>query len=158
LEPEQRVVLHIFNVQNISDMKQTKEEKREMKMAQLRAAHMLMTEFVKENADDIASIIGELTPFLLCETDLSGIRNYMNVVNATFATVALEVIKGNNVEEPEHETLSLPVDANRMQNSIFTLNRMLDRLSHLFYFIEIHEKVPAFKMCQEAYDKDEILS
>ena len=59
LKPEQRVVLHIFNVQNISNMKQTKEEKREMKMAQLRAAHMLMTEFVKRRTQTTSPRLSE---------------------------------------------------------------------------------------------------
>lgn len=116
------------------------------------AAHQLMTQWVKDNADDVAHAISELAPFICGECTLSGMKNLLNTVNVTFATVALEVIKARN-EHGDDNTMCLPVDALEMQNTLYDLSRFLKMFSPLGYLMEKNENMPAFRMSISAYDR-----
>lgn len=116
------------------------------------AAHQLMTQWVKDNAEDVAHAISELAPFICGECTLSGMKNLLNTVNVTFATVALEVIRARN-EHGDDNTMCLPVDALEMQNTLYDLSRFLKMFSPLGYLMEKNENMPAFRMSISAYDK-----
>ena len=71
-------------------------EKNDQLFAEMRAANQLMTDFVKENASEVAGAISQLVPFICEQCNLSGLQHSLNVVNMTFASVALDVIKSRN--------------------------------------------------------------
>ena len=79
-------------------------------------------------------------------------KNLLNTVNVTFATVALEVIRARN-EKGDDNTMCLPVDALEMQNTLYDLSRFLKMFSPLGYLMEKNENMPAFRMSISAYDK-----
>lgn len=116
------------------------------------AAHQLMTQWVKENADDVAHAISTLTPFICGQCTISGMKELLNTVNITFATVALEVIRSRN-ENGDEDTKCLPVDALEMQNTLYDLSRFLKMFSPLGYLMEKNEDMPAFRMSISAYDE-----
>ena len=129
----------------------TKEEK--LEIAQRAAAHQLMTQFVTENAAEVAHVLETLVPFINGESSLSDLRSDMNTVNITFATVALDVIKSRNESDGKSvNPLSLPVDAMQMQNALYDLSRFFKAFEPLASFIECNEDMPAFKMCNRCFD------
>lgn len=129
-------------------------EKTNEKLAEKNAAHQLMIELVKENASEVANAISMLTPFLCGECNLSELKSALNVVNITFATVALDVIESRNENnETEHIPLCLPVDAMEMQNALYTLSRFLKKFAPLANFMEQNKDMPAFKLSISSYDQ-----
>ena len=127
-------------------------EKDAKTLAEIRAAHQLMTDFVKENASGVASAICDLVPFLCSECNMSMLKSSLNVVNITFATVALNVIKSRN-EIDDDTALCLPADAMEMQNALYDLSRFLKKFSSLASLIERNGEMPAFKMSISCYDQ-----
>lgn len=118
------------------------------------AAHQLMTQWVKENAEDVAGAISELVPFICGECDTAGLDRSMNVVNTVFANVALDVIKSrNSVDEEKEEPLCLPADAGSMQNALYELSRFLKMFRRLGGMMERNEKLPAFRLSLTTYDE-----
>ena len=112
------------------------------------AAHQLMTQWVKNNANEVASVIGELVPFICGECDYAGLQKALNTVNITFATVALEVVKQRNdssVEENKRAPLCLPADAMEMQSALYNLSRFMKKFNPLGLLLERNEKMPAFR-------------
>ena len=129
----------------------TKEEK--LEIAQRAAAHQLMTQFVTENAAEVAHVLETLVPFINGESSLSDLKGDMNTVNITFATVALDVIKSRNESDGKGvNPLSLPVDARQMQNALYDLSRFFKAFGPLASFIEMNEEMPAFKMSMSCFD------
>jgi hypothetical protein len=120
------------------------------------AAHQLMTQWVKDNANEVASVIGELVPFICGECDYAGLQKALNTVNITFATVALEVVKQRNDSEEEgykRTPLCLPADAMEMQCSLYDLSRFLKKFGPLASLMKRNEEMPSFRMSITAYDQ-----
>ena len=120
------------------------------------AAHQLMTQWVKDNASDVARSMSELTSYICGENDLESLQRSLNTVNITFATVALEVVKQRNDSEAEGNKripLCLPADAIEMQNALYDLSRFLKKFRSMAWLIKHHEEMPAFKMSVTAYDQ-----
>ena len=65
------------------------------------AAHRLMTQWVKDNASEVAHSISELTSYICGENNLASMQRSLNTINVTFATIALEVVKQRNESEAE---------------------------------------------------------
>lgn len=151
LEPEQRVVPLFLIVLNLSVM--SNEKNFEKRIAEKSAAHMLMTNWVKENTDRVANVLEDLIPFMIGECELDELNTSLNVVNTTFASIALEVIKASRDKD---NTLCLPMDATQMQNALFNLNKFLRRLERLDLMFQQYKDNPAFKMCQTAFEEAEI--
>ena len=130
----------------------TKEEK--LKIAERSAAHQLMTDFVRENASDVARTISDLVPFLCGECNMSELKSSLNIVNITFATVALDVIRVRNEQgNGNGMTLCLPVDAMEMQNALYDLSRFMKMFEPLASYIERNEDMPAFRMSMSCFDQ-----
>lgn len=117
------------------------------------AAHVLMQNWVRENVDEVAHVLEELIPFMVGECNLADLNKHLNIVNTTFATIALEVIKAGNKEGCQ---LCLPVDASQMQEAIFDLTKFIRKLSSLDSMLQINSDNPAFRMCLSAFDEVEI--
>ena len=118
------------------------------------AAHQLMTQWVKDNAEDVAHAISTLTPFICGQCSVSGMKNLLNTVNVTFATVALDVIRSRNEnEDGDDSCLCLPVDATEMQNTLYELSRFLKMFAPMGNLMERNQKMPAFRMSISAYDR-----
>ena len=129
----------------------TKEEK--LEIAQRAAAHQLMTQFVTENAAEVARVLETLVPFINGESNLSDLKGDMNTVNITFATVALGVIKSRNESDGKGvNPLSLPVDAMQMQDALYDLARFFKAFEPLASYIEGNSEMPAFKMSMNCFD------
>lgn len=129
----------------------TEEEK--LEIANRSAAHQLMTQFVKENAAEVAHVLEKLVPFINGESSLSDLKGDMNTVNITFATVALDVIKLRNDSDGKGvNPLSLPVDATQMRNALYDLSRFFKAFSPLASYIEGNSEMPAFKMSMNCFD------
>lgn len=135
-------------------MEKNQEKKsQDMVLAERAAAHVLMQNWVRENVEEVAHVLEELIPFMVGECNLADLNKHLNIVNTTFATIALEVIKANNQEDNQ---LCLPVDANRMQAAIYDLTKFFRILSSLDTMLQINCDTPAFRMCISAFDEVEI--
>ena len=78
---------------------------------------------------------------------MSELKSSLNIVNITFATVALDVIRVRNEQENGNGmTLCLPVDAMEMQNALYDLSRFLKKFNRLGSLLERNEEMPAFRM------------
>ena len=121
-------------------------------LAERMAAHQLMTQFVKDNASEVAHAISELVPFICGEADLSSLKSDLNTVNITFATVALDVIRSRNNEDREGIPLCLPVDALEMQNALYELSRFFKMFAPMANLFEQNKDMPAFKMSISCFD------
>ena len=122
-------------------------------LAERMAAHQLMTQFVKDNASEVAHVISELVPFICGEADLSSLKSDLNTVNITFATVALDVIRSrNNEDTKEGVPLCLPADALEMQNALYELSRFFKMFAPMADLFELNKDMPAFKMSISCFD------
>ena len=120
------------------------------------AAHQLMTQWVKDNANDVAHSISELTSYICGENNLASMQRSLNTINVTFATIALEVVKQRNESEAEGNKrmpLCLPADAIEMQNALYDFSRFMKRFAEMAHMIELNENMPAFRMSVTAYDE-----
>jgi hypothetical protein len=125
-----------------------KENETQARNAQRNAAHLLMKEYVINNADYVARVLESILPFFQ-ECTYAGLQSSMNTVNVTFASVALDVIKSTwETDADSVDRLGLPVDANDMKNAIFYLSKIIEKLRLISYMAEKRND-PAIKMCIE---------
>ena len=120
------------------------------------AAHQLMTQWVKDNASEVASCFSEVVSYICGENDLASLQRSLNTINVTFATIALEVVKQRNESEAEGNKrmpLCLPADAIEMQNALYDFSRFMKRFAAMAHMIEQNENMPAFRMSVTAYDE-----
>ena len=137
-------------------MKQTSSEKFEADAAQRDAAHMLLVDYIGKNPEQIARAIEKIIPFFY-ECTFSGLQIAMNTVNATIASVALNVIKSCATEEDDADKMNLPVDAEEMETAIYYLSRFIKLFGPLAALSNDHS-IPAMRMCQEAFGKIDVTS
>ena len=117
------------------------------RMADNQATAMLMEQWVRDNVKEIAFALLDIVPFICGECNLSNLKDRMNTVNVTFASVALDVIKVRNEQENGNGmTLCLPVDAMEMQNALYDLSRFMKKFNRLGSLLERNETMPAFRM------------
>ena len=122
------------------------------KQEEQRAAHMLMVEFVKNNADLIAEV---LEPIVATwgEVTYSTLKDNIGVVSQVFAGVALDLIDHNSDLDPEDlENMVLPVGAKTMRSTIEELSKFITSVRTLFVvFIDKNINHPAIDMVHRAF-------
>lgn len=134
-----------------------KEKEIQASNAQHKAAHLLMKEYVENNASYVADILESILPFFN-ECTYAGLQKSMNTVNVTFASVALDVIKSTwETDADSTDRLVLPVDAIDMKNAIFYLSKIIGKLRMISCLAENQKDYPAIKMCIEANSDCDIL-
>lgn len=117
------------------------------RMADNQATAMLMEQWVRDNVKEIAFALSDIVPFICGECDLSDLKDRMNTVNVTFASVALNVIKQRNEsDENKHMPMCLPCDATEMDNALYDLSRFMKKFNRLGLLLERNETMPAFRM------------
>ena len=117
------------------------------RMADNQATAMLMEQWVRDNVKEIAFAISDIVPFICGECNLSDLKDRLNIVNVTFASVALNVIKQRNESEDNmHMPLCLPADATEMDNALYDLSRFMKKFNRLGSLLERNETMPAFRM------------
>ena len=117
------------------------------RMADNQATAMLMEQWVRDNVKEIAFALSDIVPFICGECDLSDLKDRMNTVNVTFASVALNVIKQRNEsDENKHMPMCLPCDATEMDNALYDLSRFMKKFNRLGLLLERNEEMPAFRM------------
>ena len=117
------------------------------RMADNQATAMLMEQWVRDNVKEIAFALSDIVPFICGECDLSDLKDRMNTVNVTFASVALNVIKQRNEsDENKHMPMCLPCDATEMDNALYDLSRFMRKFNRLGSLLERNEEMPAFRM------------
>ena len=117
------------------------------RMADNQATAMLMEQWVRDNVKEIAFALLDIVPFICGECDLSDLKDRMNTVNVTFASVALNVIKQRNEsDENKHMPMCLPCDATEMDNALYDLSRFMKKFNRLGSLLERNEEMPAFRM------------
>jgi len=117
------------------------------RMADNQATAMLMEQWVRDNVKEIAFAISDIVPFICGECNLSDLKDRLNIVNVTFASVALNVIKQRNESEDNmHMPLCLPADATEMDNALYDLSRFMKKFNRLGSLLERNEEMPAFRM------------
>lgn len=128
----------------------------EKKLDKERAAHLLMTEFVKNNADVVANALEPIIG-LWHEVSYESLKNNMGVVSQVFAGIALTLIDHNSNYDPDDaENMELPVGAKTMNNTIDDLSKFIDSTRSLFLFlIDKYDNDPAIRMVQETFYKYE---
>ena len=126
------------------------------KQEEQRAAHMLMVEFVKSNADLMAKV---LEPIVATwgEVTYESLKTNMGVVSQVFAGVALELIDHNSNLDPEDcDNMVLPVGAKTMSSTIDELSKFIAAVRYLFVlFIDKNIDHPAIDMVRRAFYKYE---
>ena len=118
-------------------------------MADNQATAMLMEQWVRDNVKEVAYAISDIVPFICGECNLSELKDRMNTVNVTFASVALNVIKQRNQAKEEgnkHTPMCLPCDATAMDTALYDLSRFLKKFNRLGSLLERNEEMPAFRM------------
>ena len=100
-----------------------------------RAAHMLMVEFVKRNADTIATALQPMIA-LWGEVTYESLKDNVSVVSQVFAGVALTLIDHNSSLEPsDPDNMILPVGAKTMNSTIDELSKFITSSRELFLFL-----------------------
>jgi hypothetical protein len=126
------------------------------KQEEQRAAHMLMVEFVKSNADLMAKV---LEPIVATwgEVTYESLKTNMGVVSQVFAGVALELIDHNSNLDPEDcDNMVLPVGAKTMSSTIDEFSKFIAAVRYLFVlFIDKNIDHPAIDMVRRAFYKYE---
>ena len=118
-------------------------------MADNQATAMLMEQWVRDNVKEIAFALSDIVPFICGECNLSDLKDRMNTVNVTFASVALNVIKQRNESEADgnkHMPMCLQCDATAMDNALYDRSRFMKKFNRLGSLLERNEKMPAFRM------------
>ena len=134
-------------------MKPTNDEKWETKVAQENAARLLLENYITSHPAEIAGCIERVVPFLY-ECPLVGLQQAMNTVNATFASVALDIIKSH--ANDEESLAELPADAEDMKTAICYLSRFIELFGPLSALARSGD--PAIRMCYKVFGKIEITS
>jgi hypothetical protein len=119
------------------------------RMADNQATAMLMEQWVRDNVKEVAFALSDIVPFICGECNISDLKDRLNTVNVTFASVALNVIKQRNEAEEEdnkHMPMCLPCDATEMDNALYDLSRFLKKFKRLGSLLERNETMPAFRM------------
>ena len=117
------------------------------RIADNQATAILMEQWVRDNVKEIAFALSDIVPFICGECDLSDLKDRMNTVNVTFASVALNVIKQRNEsDENKHMPMCLPCDATEMDNALYDLSRFMKKFNRLGSLLERNETMPAFRM------------
>lgn len=117
-------------------MSKEKDEKWQKKLNDERAAHLLMTEFVKREASDIARALESIIP-LRHEVTYASLEQNMGVVNQTFASIALQLIHHNSSLEPgDPDSIHLPVGAKTMGETIEDLSKFIHSVRHLLWVLQ----------------------
>ena len=117
------------------------------RMADNQATAMLMEQWVKDNVKEVAYALSDIVPFVCSECNLSDLKDRLNTVNVTFASVALNVIKQRNEsDENKHMPMCLPCDATEMDNALYDLSRFMRKFNRLGSLLERNEEMPAFRM------------
>ena len=126
------------------------------KQEEQRAAHMLMVEFVKSNADLMAKVLEPIVATWGAVTYESW-KDNMGVVSQVFAGVALELIDHNSNLDPEDcDNMVLPVGAKTMSSTIEELSKFISAVRYLFVlFIDKNIDHPAIDMVRRAFYKYE---
>ena len=119
------------------------------RMADNQATALLMEQWVRDNVKEIAYALSDIVPFICVECDLSELKDRLNTVNVTFASVALNVIRQRNESEAngdKHVPMCLPCDATEMDNALYDLSRFMKKFNRLGSLLERNETMPAFRM------------
>lgn len=116
------------------------------KQDEQRAAHMLMVEFVKSNADLMATVLEPIVA-MWGEVTYPSLKDNMGVVSQVFAGVALELIDHNSNLEPEDaDNMVLPVGAKTMSSTIEELSKFIASVRYLFVlFIDKKHRPPCHR-------------
>ena len=118
-------------------------------MADNQATAMLMEQWVRDNAKEVAYALSDIVPFICGECNLLGLKDRLNTVNVTFASVALNVIRQRNESEANGNKdvpMCLPCDATEMDNALYDLSRFMKKFNRLGSLLERNETMPAFRM------------
>ena len=129
-------------------------EEFERKQTEQKAAHMLMVEFVKSNADLMATV---LEPIVATwgEVTYASLKDNMGVVSQVFAGVALELIDHNSSLDPEDcDNMVLPVGAKTMNDTIEEMSKFIHSVRLLLWILQTKfNDDPAIKLAGEVFYK-----
>ena len=116
------------------------------------AAHLLMTEFVKREASDIATALESIVT-LHREVTYESLTENMSVVNQTFASIALTLIDHNSGLDPEdNDNMILPVGAKKMKETIEDLSKFIKSTHRLLWvLLEKFENDSAVKLARDTF-------
>ena len=133
-------------------MSSKKDEEWKKKMEREKTAHMLLTEFVKREADIIAKSLESIIP-LHDEISYESLEQNMSVVNQTFASIALQLIAHNSLLDPnDPDNMALPVGAKIMNDTIEDMSKFIHSVRVLLWVIQDKfQDDPAIKMADEVF-------
>ena len=135
-------------------MSNKKDEAWQKKLNQEHAAHLLMVEFVKREADHIARALESIIP-LEHEVSYESLEQDMGVVNQTFASIALQLIAHNSLLDPtDPDNMVLPVGAKVMNDTIEEMSKFIHSVRLLLWILqEKFQDDPAVKLAGEVFYK-----
>lgn len=122
------------------------------KLNERNAAHLLMTEFVKREASEIARALESIVT-LHREVTYESLTENMSVVNQTFASIALTLIDHNAGLDPnDNDNMILPVGAKKMKGTIEDLSKFIKSTRVLLWLLlERFQDDAAVKLASETF-------
>lgn len=116
------------------------------------SAHLLMTEFVKREASEIARALESIVT-LYDEVSYEGLSEDMGVVNQTFASIALQLISHNAGLDPDDpDNMILPVGAKKMNSTIEELSKFIQSNRILLWMLfEKYQDDAAIKLARDTF-------
>jgi len=122
------------------------------KINERNAAHLLMTEFVKREASEIARALEGIVT-LHDEVTYESLTENMSVVNQTFASIALTLIDHNAGLDPnDNDNMILPVGAKKMKGTIEDLSKFIKSTRVLLWMLfEKFQDDSAVKLARDTF-------
>lgn len=123
----------------------------EKMMKERNAAHLLLTEFVKREADAVARALEPLIP-IYGEVTTESLKDNMRVVAQVFAGLSLQLIDHNaGLEENDSDRMILPVGAKEMHQTLYELSRFIEGTRQLLWTISRHHEDPAVDLASKTF-------
>lgn len=129
------------------------EEKFAAKQSEQNAAKLLMKQYVEQNINWVVDYLCEIVP-LFWESHADNLPRYMNTVNATMATVSIDVVKdlyAKDFDDPDRRLM--PCNPDDMQDAVRYLTRFITASQPLCQFLSKSNEL-AIRTCSEAFSPD----
>ena len=126
------------------------ETQTDAKQCEKEAARLLMTNYVERNIREFVMALIDLVPFF-DEHTVGSLKGATNIVNATFATIALDVVEdlyNKDFDDPDRRLL--PYSPRDMESAIRSLTGLVRSINYLGHLLDKPED-PAINTCRKAY-------
>lgn len=123
------------------------------KQKEKKAAHLLMKQYIEHSSNEFAEALCRIVP-LFEEISEEGLKIYMNTVNATIATIAIDVVRDlYNMDFDDPDRRHLPCHPDDMQSAVEYLTKLVSCIGYLGKLLSQFDE-PAIRESRLAYSRD----